>query len=451
MLGKAKAEAAAAALAAAAKAKVGVSTVVRASEDVIRRRRVAALTDAERAQVREVFDRADTLRRGRVDGVEVRGALHALSGKWMSDEELGVFWAELSPDGAETIGFAEFLHALGPTMFPPQSVRVVQAVALRAKEAAKPLAEQAGGRAAALAHLTTEGLVAKVLDAARKAVTADALDPDMPRPLRSAVTFVLGAVFADVEVEVREHVLGLLHGRAPPAPPPPPRRNPLARALHGLRAAILYTAKPYDLSVWRQLRSPGFWLLKAVSVFPLYGVQPAYFILTFLLIDKGDECQLVDFILTFKSSQFFSIGLIAMALGALWWVHERSSAARRGPGRAKIPGHAGGSGQAKAPGHAGGSGQAARLDSALRVPARGVFSSRTRRLTGPPDTLARMHTLAHAPRCTPPPRPWQGLFARLRPHLFRRVVGRIRLPCAGARRRGPLPARAPLHLSLIHI
>lgn len=286
-------QAKAAAAEAAARAKAGVTTAKAAAEDVLRRRRVAAMTDAERAEVRAVFDRADTLRRGRVDAVEVRRALHELSGQWMPDDELATFWAELvGPEGATTIGFDEFLLMLGPTMFPPKSVRMLQAATSKAREAAKPLAEQATERAASLAHGLSDTLVTKVLDAVRKSVTADALDPDMPRPLRKAVSYAMTAVLADVEIEVREKLLGLLHGKGAPLPPPE-QRSLLARLVHGCRAGLLYTLRPHDKTMWVQLRNPAFLLLKLVSVFPLYGVQPAFFLLTFLLIDKGDEYQLV--------------------------------------------------------------------------------------------------------------------------------------------------------------
>lgn len=316
-LGKATAATAASA---ASRARAGVTVAVRASEDALRRRRVGQLSEAERAEVRAVFDRADTLNRGLVDQIEVRQALHELSGAWMSDGELADYWAtELSPHGAEAIGFEPFLLAVGPTMFPPKSVRVVQAAAARARLAAKPLAEHAGERATAAAQRLSDALVSRVLDAARGAAAADALDPDMPTPLRRALAHALRLFFADVEIEAKRALLGLLaHRRAPPLEPPAPR-GCVPRALHGLRSLLLYNLLPYDRSVWRQLRSPLFWLLKGLSLFPLYGVQPAFFLLLFALIDRSDEHQLVAFILQFKGSQFASVGALSTLLGAGWY------------------------------------------------------------------------------------------------------------------------------------
>jgi hypothetical protein len=65
---------------------------------------------------------------------------------------------------------------------------------------------------------------------------------------------------------------------------------------------FLYTLMPYDRSVWVQLKSPAFWLLKAISIFPP-PIQPMFFIIQFVLMDHWDEFLLVRFILLFKSTR----------------------------------------------------------------------------------------------------------------------------------------------------
>jgi len=82
-----------------------------------------------------------------------------------------------------------------------------------------------------------------------------------------------------------------------------------------LRAAILYTLYPYDKSIWGQLRMPLFYVLLLLQLCPLYGVQPLFFLALFLLRDKGDEFQLVSYILEFKGLQFVTLGAMCGLLG----------------------------------------------------------------------------------------------------------------------------------------
>ncbi len=53
-----------------------------------------------------------------------------------------------------------------------------------------------------------------------------------------------------------------------------------------------------------------------LSVWPLYGLQPLYWILVFACIQRTDEYQLVNFILEFKALMFFSIGFVSLGIGA---------------------------------------------------------------------------------------------------------------------------------------
>jgi len=137
----------------------------------------------------------------------------------------------------------------------------------------------------------------------------------MPQVLKFAAARAVDVVMTDVELEVREAVMGLLRRRAVEEEPPPPS-NPCLRGLAAARAWVLYTLYPHDKTIWVQIKDPAFWLLKAVSVFPLYGVQPIFFIVTLLLIDRTDEYQLVFYILLFKGSQFISVGLIGTLVGS---------------------------------------------------------------------------------------------------------------------------------------
>lgn len=52
-----------------------------------------------------------------------------------------------------------------------------------------------------------------------------------------------------------------------------------------------------------------------IPLVPLYGVCPAWYAFVFLVIDKSDEFQLVQFILNFKGTAFISQGLLWAIIG----------------------------------------------------------------------------------------------------------------------------------------
>lgn len=72
-------------------------------------------------------------------------------------------------------------------------------------------------------------------------------------------------------------------------------------------------------SIWAQIRDPLWWILTAVKLTPLYGIQPIFFIVLFLLMDHRDEFLLCRFILAFKGSQFITLAIVNLLLGSFWY------------------------------------------------------------------------------------------------------------------------------------
>lgn len=299
----------------------GLSSALRHGDSVWRRRRVERLPPDELEQVRALFDSCDSLKRGRIDAVELRAAVDSLSGRWLSEDELVELWP--SESASDTLGFDEFLQLVGPEMFPSRGALVLRAAAHRATELARPVVELLEAKARDAAAALTEAAVSRVLSAAEAAVLEDALDPAMPAVLRAAQERALRLVFEDVEREVRAQLLGLVRAPAP-LPDRSPRWwrcgaggcGPLGRA----RAWLLHTLYPHDGSVWSLLRSPAYVLLRLASLVPYWGVQPLCSLALFALLDRGDEYQLVRFILEFKGTQFVSLGLVSTATGAALYV-----------------------------------------------------------------------------------------------------------------------------------
>ena len=86
-----------------------------------------------------------------------------------------------------------------------------------------------------------------------------------------------------------------------------------------VRAKILHSIYPADGNVWSTLQDPLSATILFLKIFPYTSVL--MFMLTFALIDRSDEYQLVAFILKFKSFQFFTSGLVVGTWMALKSFH----------------------------------------------------------------------------------------------------------------------------------
>src|SRR3990167_6894937 len=87
------------------------------------------------------------------------------------------------------------------------------------------------------------------------------------------------------------------------------------------KAWFLYTYDPVDVSIWKSIKSFSWWFLLLIEIFPYYGVQAAFKLIYFLLMDKNDEFQLVQFILNFKKLQFFTLGFLSSVIGYAFYYY----------------------------------------------------------------------------------------------------------------------------------
>lgn len=87
--------------------------------------------------------------------------------------------------------------------------------------------------------------------------------------------------------------------------------------LQAVRAWILYHRMPYDRSVWGSLKDKWWWFLQLISVMPFWGLSYVYWLIVFLFLDKKDEFQLVDFIVTFKLAQCITHFALLTMLGGI--------------------------------------------------------------------------------------------------------------------------------------
>ena len=80
------------------------------------------------------------------------------------------------------------------------------------------------------------------------------------------------------------------------------------------RAWVLYTLAPFDRSLWACTKDPLWWGLHALGATPVLG--QLWWVVVFLMHDRRDEGRVADFIVTFESSSFLSVGMYALVSGA---------------------------------------------------------------------------------------------------------------------------------------
>lgn len=86
---------------------------------------------------------------------------------------------------------------------------------------------------------------------------------------------------------------------------------------------ILYHWFPYDKSIFGKIRDPVWWIIKLVTMIPMYCVRPFFYFFIFILMTLGtpkgqrgpDEFQMITFILSFKGVQFITGGILGSIRG----------------------------------------------------------------------------------------------------------------------------------------
>jgi hypothetical protein len=181
--------------------------------------------------------------------------------------------------------------------------------------------------------------VEKGLDKATVKVAALAgSDPDMPWPVKKGVEAAVKTVMKEVQADIVASLYGKLGGKD---------KNVLTAISEDadaccspnpcswFRSWVLYTMFPHDLTVWGKMRVKSWWFIMLMANFPVYGVSQLYFFLLFVLMDKGDIFQLVNFVVSLKVAAVVAVGVIPTILGGVLVYLEcvpKNTCATQGPG-----------------------------------------------------------------------------------------------------------------------
>jgi hypothetical protein len=68
--------------------------------------------------------------------------------------------------------------------------------------------------------------------------------------------------------------------------------------------------------MWKKIKHPVWWIIFLIALVPRYGICQIWYMLIFLIIDRGDEFQLVQYIMGFKAVQFLNLGIVSALVGA---------------------------------------------------------------------------------------------------------------------------------------
>eukprot|EP00931_Biecheleriopsis_adriatica_P022339 TRINITY_DN14380_c0_g1_i1.p1 TRINITY_DN14380_c0_g1~~TRINITY_DN14380_c0_g1_i1.p1 ORF type:complete len:685 (-),score=99.74 TRINITY_DN14380_c0_g1_i1:35-2089(-) len=175
----------------------------------------------------------------------------------------------------------------------------------------------------------TAGIRSTLMESLKQSIKRSALsDPDMWKPVRSAVDAVVEQFWEDVEHEIERSLeAALLQARADADAEGPSAAFPLG-LWYRFRAFVLHHYLPHNRSIFGKLNDPV-----RVFIFALILLMIAF-------PGPPDEYQLINYILLFKGTQFLTSGLIQMASASahyyMCYSFHRASIAecldRSGPG-----------------------------------------------------------------------------------------------------------------------
>ena len=80
------------------------------------------------------------------------------------------------------------------------------------------------------------------------------------------------------------------------------------------RSFVLYTMHPYDRTIWSQVRNYHWIALTSLGLIPFVG--QLFWLLVFLIKNKRDEYQVIDFIVGFQVARFLTQGLFFFGRGS---------------------------------------------------------------------------------------------------------------------------------------
>jgi len=177
----------------------------------------------------------------------------------------------------------------------------------------------------ALEHLVlqTAGPVLKrtlhdIGDVVKTSVTSD---PDMWRCVRPFAHTAMSEVWNDIQIEIESSIKDAVVVDQEEVPEEyPTARGCLCCLFLWMRSWVLFHYLPYNRSIYGKLADPIYVLMTLSTFLPVFGIRVFFFsaiLLMLLFPGPPDEYQLINFILIFKGTLFFTVGVAMMFIGAM--------------------------------------------------------------------------------------------------------------------------------------
>lgn len=166
------------------------------------------------------------------------------------------------------------------------------------------------GRVAEFIRLKVEKMVINYLKRVPNQIKDELIDDYMCGCVKTFTADIIDNLWPDVEEQILFQLRMKLNKPILTYDSPPPNNTIFCCPCLSFRSCFRYNYMPADMSIWARFRTIWYWLIMFIQIIPFYSIQPIFKLFTWLLLDKGDEYQLIFFILDFKTLQFFTLGCI---------------------------------------------------------------------------------------------------------------------------------------------
>jgi len=135
-------------------------------------------------------------------------------------------------------------------------------------------------------------------------------EPDMPEFVKKFKDKFVDMLWGEIQEEILYNFKVVLDGEKYIS-----EEHDERKGVDCIRSRIRHSLLPYDRTIWWQVSDPIWLIFFLLPLIPWAAVVPTVFLVIFILIDKRDEFQLVQFILRFKGVQFITHGVIRNLIG----------------------------------------------------------------------------------------------------------------------------------------
>ena len=127
----------------------------------------------------------------------------------------------------------------------------------------------------------------------------------MPQSVASSLGAFVDGIWIELQIQIMQIIKGVLHVRTLDK-----RRSASVHdssiccsCCNAVTAWYRYHVEPFDKTIWGKLRDPVWLILFVLNLVPYLGFQTILYTIKFILIERKDDFQCINYIENFKSLQ----------------------------------------------------------------------------------------------------------------------------------------------------